>query len=208
MKKNIMVKNTEFDRHDFWKNPDKSNQSEAVKKICKPDYYLDLDGITNLIVNTLKKYLEFEDTIYELGCGTGRNLAGLKEAGFKNLSGVEINKDAVELGRKTFSYLKGIPVTVGTVEDTIKSIPQQDCIFTQGILQHLPYDTDWIHQEMINKSKKIIMVIENEKPQGVRSWARNYNDVFTKLGLKEIESHSKTGLKGHSNDTFIRIFRI
>jgi SAM-dependent methyltransferase len=203
-----MTAKVEFDRHSFWKNPEKSGQASSTIEICKPEYYLDLDGITNLIVTTLKKYLNFEDNIYELGCGTGRNLAGLKEAGFNNVSGVEINKDAVELGRKTFPYLKGIDIEVGTVEDVIKSIPEQDCIFTQGILQHLPYETDWIHKEMLNKSKKIIMVIENEKPQGIRSWSRNYKDVFVSLGLEEIESHCKTGLKGHSNDTFVRVFRI
>lgn len=198
----------EFNRYAFWKNPENSNQSQDIIRICKPEYYLDLHGITTLIVSTLKKYLNSEDSIYELGCGTGRNLVGLWEAGFKNVSGVEINKNAVILGKKTFPNLKNIDIKIGTVEDTIKNISQFDCIFTQGLLQHIPPEFDWIHKEIVEKAKKIIMVIENEKPQGIRSWQRNYNDIFTSFGLTELEAFSNTKLKGHSQNTFVRVFKI
>ena len=197
-----------FNRHEFWKNPKNSNQSVEVIKMCEPKWYIDLNGITNLIVSELEKYLDFEDSIYEIGCGTGRNLAGLYDAGFKNVSGVEINIDAINLGKESFPSLKNIEISCGTVEKFIKEIPAYDCIFTQGILQHLPPETDWVHKEIIEKSKKIIMVIENEKPTGVRSWARNYYNVFTNLGLKQLESKTKTGLRGHSDDTVLRVFSI
>ena len=197
-----------FDRHSFWRNPEKSDQSADVIAICKPEYYLNLNGITNLIIKTLEKYLEYEDSILEIGSGTGRNLAGLWKAGYKNLSGIEINKKAIELGIENFPELTNIEITCTPIEDTLKKINPVSCIFTQGILQHLPPETDWIHQEMVNKSNKIIMTIENENPKGIRSWQRNYHDVFIKFGLKEIETIRNTGLKGHSQDTIVRVFEI
>jgi SAM-dependent methyltransferase len=196
-----------FNRHEFWKDPDASSATQDIKDICRPEYYLHLDGITNLIVNALRPILDDKDTIVELGCGTGRNLAGLKKAGFKNLSGVEINAHAIEIGRKAFAYLVGVPIICSPVEDAINDLPETDCIFTQGFLQHLSPDTDWVHKVMTEKARKYIMVIENEQPFGERSWARNYNKVFTNLGWQEVENKSNTRLPGHAPTSTLRLFK-
>ena len=193
-----------FDRYAFWKNPGFSNEPQYIKDMCVPEFYLGLGEITDLVVETLSKYLGFEDSILELGCGTGRNLAGLKSAGFKNLSGIEINMDAIKLGVRSFD-LDGVKIKCSTVEEA--EFVRSDCIFTQGLLQHLPPESDLIHWVMSKKARKIIMVIENESPVGVRSWGRDYKDIFEGLGWKEVESLSNTGLYGHAPTTTMRVFK-
>jgi SAM-dependent methyltransferase len=195
-----------FDRHAFWRNPDASNQPEGIKGICKPQFYLDLHDITLLIVDTLKRHLDNKDSIMELGAGTGRNLAGLKFAGFTKVKGIEINPEAIELGRKSFE-LGDVEIMCDTVEDAIDKMSKFDCIFTQGLLQHLSPDTDWIHKKIAGKANKLIVTIENEQPVGVRSWARNYKDIFEGLGWHEVECKDNTGCKGHAPTTTVRVFK-
>ena len=196
-----------FDTHAFWRNPDASDRPDSTKAMCRPDYYIGLNDITALIVEVLSEHLDKGDSIIELGAGTGRNLAGLKDAGFKRLRGIEINPDAIQLGRKSFQALDGIEIYCDTVEGAIEVIPHYDCIFTQGLLQHLPPKSDWVHAEIANRADKLIMLIENEKPAGVRSWARNYKDIFEGLGWHEVESRSDTGCKGHAPSTIVRVLK-
>ena len=196
----------EFDRKEFWRNPDESDQPEGIVRICRPEFYLNLNGITNLIVTTLTKYLSPQDSIVELGCGTGRNLSGLKAGGFKNLSGIEISEKAIQVGRSAFPLLEDVTIECAPVEDAIKNLVKTDCIFTQGLLQHLSPDTDWIHKAITKKARKIIMIIENEQPHGIRSWARDYKKIFTDLGWEEVECKTNTRQPGHAPTTALRVF--
>jgi len=142
----------------------------------------------------------------EIGCGTGRNLAGLKAKGFKKLSGIKISEKAIQVGRAAFPLLEGIPIECEAIEDVISQLPKVDCIFTQGVLQHLSPDTDWVHKTMTKKARKVIMVIENEQPHGIRSWARDYSKIFTDLGWTEVESKTNTRQPGHAPTTALRVF--
>ena len=195
-----------FNRTEFWKDPDNSDQPQGIINICRPEFYLNLTGITGLIVDTLKKYVLFDDSIVELGCGTGRNLAGLKGAGFENLFGIDISEKAIQVGRDVFPLLENITIECSAVEDTIKKLSKCDCIFTQGFLQHLPPDIDWIHKTMTMKARKVIMIIENERPHGERSWARDYKKIFMDLGWIEVDSKINTNQRGHSPTTALRVF--
>jgi len=195
-----------FDRHAFWRNPDDSDEPEGIKMVCRPEWYLGLHSITTLIVSTLSRYLKKDSSIIELGAGTGRNLAGLRVAGYTRLAGIEINPDAINVGRSQFQALDGVAITCDTVESAIKTMAHYDCIFTQGLLQHLSPDVDWVHEVIAEKADKLIVVIENEEPVGIRSWARNYKDVFEGLGWCEVESSANTGCYGHAPTTIVRVF--
>jgi len=106
-----------IDIKDFWRNPypdliDKQHPFEWYK----PEFYARLTRQAYLIVDELEKILPKDASILELGCGAGRNLDALKKAGFTNLAGIEINKNALELGRNTFD-LSGIKLTCSAIED-------------------------------------------------------------------------------------------
>ena len=86
-----------IDIKDFWRRPypdviDKQHRFDWYK----PEFYAKLAKQAGLIVEELEEVLPKDASILELGCGAGRNLAGLKKAGFKNLAGIEINEKALE----------------------------------------------------------------------------------------------------------------
>lgn len=195
-----------FDRLEYWKNPSAPGFPRELRLDGKPEFYLLLDGITDLVVKTLSKYLKHDQTILELGSGTGRNLAGLKRAGFENVSGIELNEHAVALGLEHFPELADVPVKIGAIENLIKRATKVDCIFTQGLLQHIPPELDWIFGTIAKKATALIMTIENEQAFGQRSWARDYKSVFEELGWVQIEERSNTGLRGHVPSTVVRVF--
>lgn len=197
-----------FDRQAYWRNPDGSDLPEEVKQICRPEYFLDLRCVTRLIVGKLCNYLDRGDSIVELGSGTGRNLAGLVSAGFIDVAGVEINQDAIDMGKSVFPELSEVNVTCAAVEDAIFQMGNYDCIYTQSILMHLSHEADWIFEEISNRANKLIMTIENEKADETNGicWRRNYGEIFTALGWHEVEGYAGTQCIGHSPFTTVRVF--
>jgi SAM-dependent methyltransferase len=189
---------------EFWRNPDgKQLEDGGLKSITRPEFFINLKGVTAMVTTTMLKYLHLDASIIELGCGTGRNLAGLKEVGFTNLFGVEINQHAIDLGRKSFPALEGIEILCGAIEDVINDLPEADCYFTQGVLMHLPPTSDWIHEVISRKARKLIMTSENEDHGYNIAWARDYGKIFQKLGWIELE-REKCGKWGDLPDTTIR----
>ncbi len=193
-----------IDFQEFWRNPDgKQLEDGGLKSICRPEFFINLKGVTAMVTTTLLKYLPLDASIIELGCGTGRNLAGLKEVGFTNLYGVEINQRAIDLGRKSFPALEGIEIQCGAIEDVINDLPEADCYYTQGVLMHLPPTSDWVHEVISRKAQKLIMTSENEDHGYVIAWARDYGKIFQALGWIELE-REKCGKWGDLPDTTIR----
>ena len=178
-----MAETDKFDRHKFWCDPAASSYTFPWADDCRPEFYLYLDNVTRLVVSTIAKYCAPNDaSILEIGCGTGRNLVGLVNAGYTNVSGVEISAKAVAVGREQFPEYKEIDVQIAPIEAIIKSLPEYDVIYTQGCLMHLPYDLDWVIEEIKRKAKHLIMTNEGEPRKAVNAWGRNYEEYITKGG--------------------------
>jgi len=180
-----MAETGKFDRRKFWRDPAASSYTFPFATHCRPEFYLDLDNVTRLVVSTIARYCAPNDaSILEIGCGTGRNLVGLVDAGYTNVSGVEISAKAVAVGREQFPEYKDIDVQIAPIEDIIKSLPEYDVIYTQGCLMHLPYDVDWVIDEIKRKAKHLIMTIEVEAMERKRFhvWGRSYEEHITKGG--------------------------
>ena len=193
-----------IDIKDFWRRP----YPDAIDKQhlfdwYKPEFYAKLAKQAGLIVEELEEVLPKDASILELGCGAGRNLAGLKKAGFKNLAGIEINEKALELGRKTFD-LAGIELTCSAIEDAL--IPEVDCIYTHGVYMHLPPESEGVFETIANKAKSFILTIENEFITGNLQWPRNYEDVFSTFGWKQLHSYSTENWPPNSRFNILRVF--
>jgi SAM-dependent methyltransferase len=190
---------------EFWANPQLSDISDFERRITKPEFFLGLRDVTKLIVATLKKHVRsYSSSILELGCNVGRNLYGLKRAGYFNLHGIEINPRAVELGRKHFN-LDNIDIKIGSIEDLIEGIDPVDCIFTVGVLMHNP--NDWILDVIKRKAKRVILTSENETSnvaEGVFRIARDYSKVFS--DWKQVECIAGDGGPANPKVTITRVF--
>jgi SAM-dependent methyltransferase len=177
-----------FDPVKFWRDPAKSDLGATIPN-CQPEYYLDLVNVSALVVDVMQRYAKRSWTILEIGCGTGRNLVALKQAGFAKVKGIEISKRAIEVGRERFPEYAEIEVINAPVEEAIKSLRQVSVIFTQGCLMHLPYELDWVLEEISRKARKLILTNEGEmaRNKSIHVWRRNYQTVFEGLGWRQVE---------------------
>lgn len=202
-----MILDTAEKRHAFWKNPENSGLSLDRYFDCRPLFYLDLVNVTRLIVETVGKYATPDMSILEIGCGTGRNLVGLYKAGFKNLAGIEINMEAVKLGRKTFPEYENINVVVAPVETVITDIPHFDVIYTQSCLMHLPMDLEWVIGVIRNKADKVIITTEGERPPSFNTWLHDYQKIVeATCEFEQVETHTCEAYTPLPKTTVKRVF--
>ena len=212
----MRIEMTDFNPQAFWKDPDKSKMPAKIKRICRPTFYLDQHELTELVCSTLMKYIRPHESIVELGSGTGRNLAGLKAVGYDHIAGIEISKQAIDEGRRRWRILNGVQMQNAAIEDILDFIPSVDCIFTLGTLMHIPTKNDWVFKTMTKKARHIIMTIELENGHratpiaaggNVYAWARNYGDIFTGFGWKELETRTCEAIMPLlGKDNILRVF--
>jgi len=194
---------TSLDRcHRYWTNPiDAGN---------KPIEYLNI-GMANSVfmLGFVKKHVGDDARILEIGCNAGRNLFVLHEAGFKNLTGIEINPEAVLLMREKFpDMVKEITIHNDTVENTIGGIPDNsfDIVFTMAVLEHIHEDSSWIFGEIARVTSNLVLTIEDEVAVSWRTFARNYKSVFEKVGLKQIDFNDCVTLPEWYGSYKLRVF--
>ena len=185
-----------------------------------PSYYAyrGPDGASDAILSAIETHLGPDPAVLEVGCSSGRHLSALLQAGYTDLTGVELNSDARTATEETFPEL----ARVGTfhyeaIENVVRDFAddQFDVVFSVETLQHLHPDSNWVFAELARITGTLLITIENEgdATQTVDPTAVNYVDtdvplyyrdwkaVFTGLGLTEVEA--ETGPR----DT-IRTFRV
>jgi len=121
--------------YNYWKNPDANNLPETY--LDNSDYVIKR---TNYLVNFISGYSDKNDAILELGCNVGRNLFYLYKTGFKNLTGIEINDQAVEMLYQHYPEMKeNFAVYCDSIENVIKTIPDDsfDMVFSVAVLQQI-----------------------------------------------------------------------
>ena len=143
--------------------------------------------------------------ILEVGCNIGRNLEGLRRAGYFKLWGVEINAEAVEIMKTQYPELNHSKVRVAAIEDVIEDGVTDffDVVFTMAVLQHIHPKSKFVFAEMVRITKYLI-TIEDEHTRSWRHKPRDYGRVFSKLGMVQI---GKGAIKGLSSNFVCRAFR-
>ncbi len=112
----------------------------------------------------MDKYASYDDSILEIGSGTGRNINYLKEHGYKNVIGID---------KKNGSAIEDIK------ED------KYDIIFTMSTLFLI--DDENVFPKIARMAKKYIMTFEGEYTSG-EVIGRDYAIVFGRLGFMQVES--------------------
>lgn len=197
----------EFDRIKLWKDPENSGYDETLIHGCRPEFYVGLSRVSDMIVDVMERHAKKSWSILEIGCGTGRNLVALKNAGFYRVRGIEISQRAIDVGIETFPEYAEIEVMTSAVEDIIKDIRPTSVIFTSGMLMHLPFELDWVLEEISKKATKLIVTneAELERKDSIHVWRRNYKDVFEALGWAQVEA-TRADVYGLPPWTIKRVF--
>ncbi len=172
--------------HKYWAHPD-------IKNL--PSNYISLETIPRSICLAERgcTAIPKDARIVELGCNVGRNLYYLKQYGYTNLSGIEINSDAIELGSRVYGHIGSM--LHGSIESWLPRLADKsfDVLFTMSVLFHVHPESEWIFKEMVRVSKRII-IVEDETSVTPKIWARNYGHLFTLLGCTEVNKIVDIGI--------------
>jgi hypothetical protein len=123
-----------------------------------------------------------ESSILEIGCGDNRNLTFLQAHGY--------------------NLIVGIDKKYGSAIEDIQPI-EYDVIFTMSTLFLIPVENEWVFEKIAKMAKKWIITIEGETTAGNGVIGRDYNEIFSKFGFKQVE---------HQEDVFnkygvLRVFK-
>ena len=150
----------------------------------KNELYKKQTGITvEKIFNNFFDKLNRELTILELGCNVGLNLSVLKKMGFKNLTGLEINKTAFSIAEKNNPDINFIH---SSIED-FNSTEKYDLVYTAGVLIHInPETLPLIITKMDKLSNKYIFGFEYFSDNLVEIKYRNSENTCWKQNFPEL----------------------
>lgn len=187
--------------HNYWRNPD--NYNDPVKYLNNEDTIERSEYLYKIISNHFDSSIK----ILELGSNVGRNLNYLYERGFKNLTGIEINENAIILMVKNYpDCYNNIKILPGEVEKYIKGFKTKefDLIFTMAVLEHIHDDSKWIFNEIMRITKNIL-TIEDEKSLSYRHFPRNYKKIFGRQ-MRQIYYEDCSFIKGFNKGFKARLF--
>jgi 2-polyprenyl-3-methyl-5-hydroxy-6-metoxy-1,4-benzoquinol methylase len=161
---------------------------------------------SEFLLALVKQYVSTDASIIELGCNVGRNLNHLWEAGYKNLAGVEINKQAIRLMHEGFQDMKAT-IHQGTIEDMIKGLGQYDLVFRIAVLEHIHSDSEGVFAEIARITKRYLITIEGEKNVvSELHFPRNYKNIFEEVGLRQIYEKHLSQKEGLNTKFYARVF--
>ncbi|WP_436930816.1 class I SAM-dependent methyltransferase [Halosimplex halobium] len=186
-----------------------------------PEYYAEIgpNEVSETIADAFDYYLDDGAAILEVGCGSGRHLAHLRDRGFENLAGIDINADSFDVMADRYPRLAETgDFRTGAVEDLLPEYDDGafDAVFSVETLQHIHPDDEWVFAELTRITADLLVTAENEgnSPQRGRGEAevsrvddefplfhRDWKAVFTDLGCAQLLSEPT------SRDT-IRVFRV
>lgn len=167
-----------------------------------PTYYAHHgpDERSEAVLDVLERHLDRDARVLELGCSSGRHLSHLHDHGFTDLSGIELNPDAVDVMAEHFPDLAdAAAVHVGAIEDLVGEFADGafDAVYSVETLQHIHPDAEWVFPELARITDDLLVTVENEGEDGegvnhvsddVVLHYRDWNAVFTGCGLVEVAS--------------------
>jgi 2-polyprenyl-3-methyl-5-hydroxy-6-metoxy-1,4-benzoquinol methylase len=204
IKKKYIKRKSRDELYKYWRSPDDGRNM--------PSEYLKGRERRLFLLNLVSKYVVKEDKILEIGCNVGGNLNELFCAGFNDLSGIEISKNAIEVMKTAYPNMaQAIRIYEGPVEDYIRDFEDNffDAVFTMAVLEHIHRDSEFIFSHMSRIAKRILVTIEDEKGLSWRHFPRNYKKVFEGLGMRQIEevSFKQSEVPGLDKNFFARVFK-
>jgi len=176
-----------IEQRNFWEGDFGDNFVERMKTEDIARYKRDTGTTYKEIFYEFFENLNRDLKIIELGCNIGVNLATLKDMGFTDLHGVEINHKAYEIGKKNNPSINFIN---SSIED-FNPNQKYDIVFTAGVLIHInPAILNSVIEKMVNLSSKYIFGFEYYSDELVeipyrshsqRCWKQNFPLLFKKL---------------------------
>lgn len=153
----------------------------------------DMELIGTTFEEIAKEFLEKLDrksSVLEIGCNMGLRLLALRNLGFTNLHGLELNKKATEMAQKNNPKCTFIN---SSIEEFNPKGKQYDLVFTADVLIHInPLIINSVVEKMINLTKKYIFGFEYYSDNLVEVPYRDYNNVLWKQNFPSLFKKSSS----------------
>jgi SAM-dependent methyltransferase len=186
-----------------------------------PSYYAEIgpNEVSETLCDVLGHYVTTDANILELGCGSGRHLDALREQGYTNLTGIDINETAFDVMADHYPEVaKTGTFYAGPIEDHLTGFEDDafDVVYSVETLQHIHPDDEWVFEEISRVTADLCITAENEgnSPQRGRGetavsyvnddfplYHRNWKAVFSALGFAQL-------LREPTKRDTIRVFRL
>lgn len=185
-----------------------------------PEYYAEIGAneISETLAAVFEHYVDEDAAVLELGCSSGRHLAYLRERGYENLTGIDINDESFEVMAEYFPELAETGTYhTGAIEEILPEFADDafDVVYSVETLQHVHPDDEWVFDEIARVSADLLITAENEGNGPTRGRAddpvnyvngefplyyRNWKDVFSPLGVAQL-------LREPTKRDTVRVFR-
>ncbi|MFB6071134.1 MAG: class I SAM-dependent methyltransferase [Halanaeroarchaeum sp.] len=176
-----------------------------------PEYYAYYgpDETSEAIRSILADRVGRSASVLELGCSSGRHLAALRDDGFDDLAGVEVNPDAFAVMEEHYPDLAEAGTFFdGAIEDVLPRFDdgQFDAIFSVETLQHVHPDAAGVFEDVARITGDVLITVENEGSPGERGtddpgvnyvhdefpiYYRDWSALFADLGMDEVATEEQ-----------------
>jgi 2-polyprenyl-3-methyl-5-hydroxy-6-metoxy-1,4-benzoquinol methylase len=172
----------------YWQNPNDGNNNPL--QYLGKGYFQNPRAIerSKNLIEIIESFGIQNPSILEIGCNVGRNLNALNLAGFKNLSAIEINQNAIDLMNEHFPETHKITnISVGPAQEILKKFENKkfDIVYSMAVLQHIPNeDIKNVTQEISRVCGNYLVSYETETYSSWRHFPRSYKTLYKKLNFK------------------------
>jgi pseudaminic acid biosynthesis-associated methylase len=148
---------------------------EQLNALCLSNYGVSRKSLNQDFLSGIRK----EARILEVGCNMGNQLLLLKEMGFQNLHGIEIQPYALEKAR---ARVPGASLSEATAFDIPYADGYFDLVFTSGVLIHIaPDDLPRAIKEIHRCSRSYIWGLEYHAPEMTEVNYRGHDQLLWKM---------------------------
>jgi len=167
-----------------------------------PTYYAHYgpDATSEWVRSQILDAVGADARVLEVGCGVGRHLVELADAGLADLVGVDVNEAALATLADTYPDLAATGTFhADTIESYVETVPDDafDAVFSVETLQHIHPDATWVFEELARVTSDTLVTVENESDapgrvnhvdDEVPLYYRNWHRIFTDLGMEQVAS--------------------
>ncbi|MFC6726314.1 class I SAM-dependent methyltransferase [Halobium palmae] len=132
-----------------------------------PEYYAYYgpDERSELVRGALDRWVDPDDPVLELGCSSGRHLAHLREGGYGDLHGVDVNPESFAVMRESYPELaEAGTFHAASIESVIEEYDDDAfaAVYSVQTLQHVPPENERTFDELARVARDLLVTVEVE----------------------------------------------